>query len=322
MHQMTRVDVGVVTFNSADVTVDALRRLLELEGDRIRLLVHDNASTDGTADLVAEAIPSADVFRGDRNLGFGAAMNQLFARSTEEWFFALNSDAWPEPGAIDVLLETARRHPRAAAVAPRLQHPDGDLDHSTFPFPSLHIAAVTAVGGYRWLLPSRASRWSLPGAWQHDEARSVDWAIGAALLLRREAIEDVGGFDESFFMYAEDLEWCWRARRRGWDIRFEPAAVVCHIGNATGARVYGRSRTLAYLSNTYRFYRREHSLLSAAAYRALNTIGSARLWLIAVARRDAWGRQLWADHVRAALRPSAEGHDRPPAPDDAFVDRS
>jgi GT2 family glycosyltransferase len=312
---VVHVDVGIVTFNSLDVTRDALQRLVALEGHRIRLLVHDNASTDGTVDAIAAAVPTADIVRGDRNIGFAAAMNRLFARSTSSWFLALNPDAWPEPGALDALLEAAERHPRAAIVAPRVERPDGGLDHSTLPFPSLRVAAVTAVGGYRWLWPRVGRRLLLPGAWHHDRPREVDWAIGAALLMRRAAIDDVGGFDEAFFMYAEDLDWCWRARQRGWEVWFEPQALVRHVGNASGAAVYGRSRTLAFMANTYRFYRRHHGRLSTSAYRALNAMGSARLWSLARVRGDGGARELWADHVRAALAPAAGGLDRPPLSD-------
>ena len=157
---------------------------------------------------------------GAENLGYAAAMNRLLDRSDGPWFLALNSDAWPEPGAVARLVAVAERHPRAAVVAPRLERPDGTLEHSTHPFPSVTVAAVTAVGLYKRLGHRRARHLLLEGAWSHDEARPVDWAVGAAWLMRREAVLDVGPFDESFFMYVEDLEWCWRARARGWEVCF------------------------------------------------------------------------------------------------------
>jgi len=97
--------------------------------------------------------------------------------------------------------------------------------------------------------------------------------------MRRAALDDLGGFDERFFMYVEDLDWCWRARHRGWTIWFEPSAVVVHVGNASGAQRYGERRTRAYMTNTYRFYRREHGLAATAAYRFLNVLGAAKGYL-------------------------------------------
>ena len=308
---MDDVDVGMVTFNTRDVTVDALERFVASTSDLpVRLLVHDNASTDGSAAAIRERFPTADVVAGERNVGFAAGMNRLIERSSAPWFLALNSDAWPEPGAIETLVATGGEHPSAAAVAPRLLRPDGSLEHSTLPFPSLAVAAITAIGGYQRLLPKRSRRLALVGAWNHDEAREVDWAVGAALLIRRSALDAVGGFDESFFMYAEDLEWCWRARTRGWTIRFEPSAVVRHLGNVSGAKVYGRDRTKAHVENSYRFYRREHGRAATIAYRAMNVLGCGRLYVLARLRRDEEARAEWADHVRAHLSARTEARVR------------
>jgi hypothetical protein len=300
------VDVGVVTYNTRDLTVASLHRLVEAsDGCRLRLLVRDNGSSDGTADAVAAHFPEAEVDAGSENLGFAAGVNTLLARSTASWFLALNSDAWPEPGAIQRLVRAGETFPFAAAVAPRLERPDGTLEHSTYPFPSLEVAAVTGAGLYRRIGRRRAEALALEGSWMHDRPRSVDWAVGAALLFRREALEDIGGFDERFFMYVEDLEWAWRASRRGWEIRFEPAAAVRHVGNASGAATYGRRRTATYVHNTYRFYRRHHGLASTYAYRALNLAGSLRLYLRHRWRRNRAESEFWADHVRAHLNPAA-----------------
>ena len=163
------------------------------------------------------------------------------------------------------------------------------------------MAAITATGAYKRWWPDLSRRLMLVGAWDHDVAREVDWAVGAALLMRREALDEIGGFDESFFMYAEDLEWCWRARANGWSIWFEPAALVRHVWNASGRNTYADRRTKAYLLNTYRFYRRTHSAASTAAYRALSVAGVGRLYLAARLRRDQHARAHWAAHLRAHL---------------------
>ena len=300
-----------MTWNTADLTASALRRLLDSEqGADLRLLVHDNASSDGTPAAVAKAVPEADVESGAENLGFATAMNRLIARSDAPWFLALNSDAWPETGAVGALVRAAEEQPRAAVVAPRLERPDGTLEHSTHPFPSVKVAALAAVD-----LPRAMGRNDedllAHGSWQHDRRRVVDWAVGAALLMRRSALDDVGGFDERFFMYVEDLDWCWRAREKGWQVLFEPAAVVRHVGNASGERSYGRARATAYFRNTYRFYRWHHGPLSTATYRTCNLVGSARICAQGLFQRDRGLTRYGRDQLLVHLQP-VRGPDGPP----------
>ncbi len=297
------VDVGVVTWNTADLTVRALRHLLDTEqGARLRLLVRDNASTDGTPERIAAEVPEAEVDAGDRNVGFAAGMNTILARSSAPWFLALNSDAWPRPAAVGAMLAAASS-PHVAAVAPRLERPDGSLEHSTHPFPSLPVAGVMALGGHRWLPTALADRLLLEPAWDHTRARRVDWAVGAALLMRRAAIDDVGGFDERFFMYAEDLAWCHRARSRGWSIRFEPSAVVIHVGNASGASRYGGRRTRTYLENTHRWYLTTHGPLRSRLYRLLNAAAAVHEERRCRHRGDAEGARWWRSIRRLHLAP-------------------
>jgi len=310
-----RVDVGVVTWNTADLTAQALRHLLDHDqGADLRLLVRDNGSTDGTPDRLRQAVPEADVDAGRDNLGFAAGVNTLLRRSDAPWFLALNSDAWPAPGAIGRMVATASRSGRVAAVAPRLERPDGTLEHSTHPFPSLAVAAVTALGGERRLPHRVADRMLLEPAWDHRRDREVDWAVGAALLMRREAIDDVGGFDERFFMYAEDLAWCHRARSRGWSIRFDAGAVVVHVGNASGRSSYGGRRTRTYLENTHRWYLDQHGRARSTAYRLLSAAGAVRQERAARHRGDRATADFWREIRRVHLAPVPEvDTSRPPS---------
>jgi GT2 family glycosyltransferase len=296
-----RVDVGVVTWNTADLTATALRRLLDTDqGCDFRLLVRDNASTDGTAERIAREIPEAELEAGDENLGFAAGMNRLIARSDAPWFFALNPDAWPEPGAIGRLVRAAQLHPRAGAVVPRVEYPDGRLQHSTQPFPSLRVAATVA---FRWdkLSADEADDLFLEGSWMHDRPRRVDWAYGAAMLIPRPALDAIGGFDERFFFYAEDLEWCWRAHTRGWEIWFEPSAIVKHLESASGTQLYGGFKTRAHMRNSLRFYRRAHGTPAAVAWWGLNTAGGVVRLAGAMGRRNRDAIANWRGFLRAQI---------------------
>lgn len=295
------VDVGIVTWNTAQLTLEALHRLLDHDqGCDIRVLVHDNASSDDTARSIARAFPQVDVEAGTDNIGFARAVNRLMARGRSPWFLALNSDAWPEPGAIGTLVARAEALPRAAAVAPLLRAPDGTIEHSTHPFPSPWLAALDVLGGRRWLPRRLLEQWSLQGGWRHDRPRRVAWAVGAALLLRRAAVEDIGGFDERFFMYVEDLEWCWRARRRGWEVHFEPTAVVRHIRNVSGAVRFGQRRAALEAANLRVVLEEQWSPGKVRTYKALTVAADLEQLLLSRAggRKAAtrhWRRQTLAD---------------------------
>lgn len=300
-HERPRVDVGVLTWNTAELSADALRRLLDSDqGVDIRLLVRDNDSKDDTVSTLRRRVPEAEIDVGDTNLGFAAGVNTLLRRSTAPWFFLLNSDAWPAPGAIGRLVAAAGEHPRAACVVPRIETPEGQLQHTTHPFPSLRVAATT---GFRWdsISPQRADELFLEGTWMHDRARTVDWAHGAAWLMRRKAVEDIGGLDERFFFYAEDLEWCWRATTKGWEIWFEPSAVVQHVHSASGDQLLGDGRTRAHLHNALRFYRKAHGMPAAVAWWAVNVAGGAAHLAGSLRSRDRAAARRWRAYTGAQL---------------------
>lgn len=280
------VDVGVVTWNSAELTARALRHLLDSDqGCDIRLLVHDNGSEDGTPEAVARAVPEAEIEVSPVNLGFAAAMNRLLDRSSRPWFWALNSDAWPEPGALRRLVDAGREHERAGALCPALLRPDGTPEVGVHPFPSLGLAALEASGARHWL-PARLLERLLLSEAPPATPRGVDWSVGAALLLRRAAVELVGGFDDRYFMYVEDLDWCWRARAAGWHVRFEPAAVVRHVGNASGEKRFGRGRLALEQANLRTFLDGALGPRRARAYRTLEAVACAEEELLARLRCD------------------------------------
>jgi N-acetylglucosaminyl-diphospho-decaprenol L-rhamnosyltransferase len=287
---VTRVDVGVVTWNTRDVTVEALRRLLETDhGVDVRVLVRDHASHDGTADAV-EAL-GVQVDRHDGNPGFAAGVNALVRRSDASLFLALNSDAWPEPGALGRLVAALEQHPRAAVVAPSLRRPDGTPEPVALPFPGLRTAARSAFG--------------TPALAQPTSTAEADWLVGAALLLRRAALDEVGGLDESFHMYAEDVEWCWRVRQAGWQVLVEPSAVVVHVGGASADQAFGSGRSAAVTRSTDLFLRRTRGPVVARAYQGLAACGAARRLLAARRRGDAGLAAHWRRELAAAVRTGA-----------------
>ena len=189
------------------------------------IIVVDNASTDDSLTWAG----SARVIANDENVGFARANNQAFAQSRSPFVFLLNADAEVLDGTIDRLMATLREHPRAAICAPRLVNPDGSLQPSVWPNPltPLHIL-VSGLGLGRLLPRGLRGRLLFADQWTYDALAEVPMAGGAALMVRREAIDAVGGFAESFAMYGEDDEWCLRMRRAGWVVLFDPRATVMH----------------------------------------------------------------------------------------------
>ena len=228
------LSVIVISYNTREMTLDCLRALYAGLGNlKAEVLVIDNASTDGSAEAVRAAFPTAQVIENNGNAGFGAANNQAMLLASGEYFLLLNSDAFVEPEAVPALVGYARSRPEIGAAGPRLLNGDGTLQLSCFRYPSplgvwleqLWVSALLpnhpVLGYYR--------------RWGHDRERLVDFVIGACLLVRREAYTQVGGFDDSFFMYQEETDWQRRMHNRGWKIGFTPEAQVTHLGGASGA---------------------------------------------------------------------------------------
>lgn len=304
MTDLPAVDVLVVTYNTADLTAAALRRLLDVDqGAALTVLVHDNASADGTAAVLAQRVPEARVEVGTDNLGFADGVNRLFARSTAPWLLVLNSDAWPDPGTVGRLVEVARKHPEAGIVAPRLESPDGVLEQSTHPTPSVLSAWSAALSADSWA-PRWAAPWFPAATWGHDEPRDVDWAVGAAWLVRRAALEQTGPLDTTLFMYGEDVEWCLRMRDHGWTVRFDPSVLVRHVGDASGEQAYaGNARAQAWVRNDLLLYRRRSKATSV--YALGRAVGARRAARAAARRGNSEGAAHWRAVAAAYLTRSS-----------------
>jgi N-acetylglucosaminyl-diphospho-decaprenol L-rhamnosyltransferase len=227
----------------------------------------DNGSADGSADMVRSEFPNARVVASERNLGFGGAVNLVARRTTSPWLLVANADVRLEPGAVEALVAALERDTGAGAVAPRLILPDGRTQHSVFAFPSLWFAALFALG-------VAGDRLCVPGRWDDRRARRVPWAVGALLLVRREAFAAVGGFDERHWMYAEDLDLGWRLSQAGWATRYEPRAVVHHESAASTAAVWGEARRDRWQRASYAWVLRRRGPLRMRALALVNLVGS------------------------------------------------
>jgi len=198
------------------------------------VILVDCASTDGTAAVVRDRFPEVQLIELDVNLGYGTALNEGARLASGSYLLLMNADAWPErPDSIERLVAFAVGHPSAGALGPRLLNPDGSLQRSVRGFPTLWRLATEYLF-LRWLNPrSRALNAFYGADFDHNSVRDADFLVGAVLLVRRQAFEDVGGFDPSFFMFNEEVDLCYRLRQAGWDVVFVPVAEFVHIGGAS-----------------------------------------------------------------------------------------
>jgi GT2 family glycosyltransferase len=225
--------VVVVTYNA----LPWLEQCLDSVRGR-EVVVVDHGSTDGTLDVVRERYPDVRVLEQE-NKGMGGGNNAGMQAATGRYFFLLNSDAWVVGEGLDRLVAYADAHPDVAVVGPRLRNTDGSLQRSVRAEPTLWRLATEYLFIRKLAPGSRLLNPLYAGGFDHETEREADWLYGPALLVRRAAVEEVGPFDEAFFMFSEEVDWMTRFRRAGWKVVFYPGAEVVHVSGAThGGRMY------------------------------------------------------------------------------------
>jgi GT2 family glycosyltransferase len=288
-----RVDVVVVTYRSADTIVGAVQPLTGL--DTVRVIVVDNASDDGTVDALAglrvEVLAQAD------NRGFAHGCNVGIAAGDAPYVLLLNPDARLDGAALRTLVDELERDADAGIVAPRILEPDGSLDFSLRRFPRLRSSLAQAFFLHR-VFP--AAKWTdevIRDPSAYDAAHGVEWASGACLLVRRPLLERLGGLDEGFFLYSEDVDLCARVWKEGFEVRYVPAAVAQHEGGASAPR----AQLLPILAASRIRYSRKHdSGQVTLLLRGTLALGSATH---AVVGRGAGARRGHLRALRVALTP-------------------
>jgi N-acetylglucosaminyl-diphospho-decaprenol L-rhamnosyltransferase len=238
---MIDLTVVLVSWNVIALLRDCLNSIAAGVGELTHeIVVVDNASTDGSADLVATEFPNVKLIRNQGNVGFARANNQGIAIGSGRCVLLLNSDTLVRPDALIELVAFMDQHARVGAVCPRLVLPGGEPQAFAFGGdPS--IGHLMKRGLYRMLLRRSVHNW------RTDQVQAVDWVSGACLLVRRAVIDQVGGLDENIFMYFEDADWCKRIREAGWRVMFNPQIEIVHLGgqslaqNPAAREAYDRS---------------------------------------------------------------------------------
>jgi GT2 family glycosyltransferase len=263
------VTVAIVSHGNRELALACLAALTnEVERKhRVEVIVLDNASEDGSADAIRSSFPAIRLLARATRAGFGANHNEIAASAKGRHIFMLNDDTIVGPGTIDALADFLDLNPQVAVAAPLIR--SGDREPYTFVlrFPSL----PRAVGAALW-------PWSPLERWSGREPRRVDWVNGCAMMVRRSAFGQTGGFDEGFFMYAEEKDLCKRLADLGWEVVLVPGGDVVHFGESSTEAV--PTRRASEFRRSQRYYNRKHlGPRTASIIRVLAALESLQLWL-------------------------------------------
>jgi len=276
---MPDLSVIIVNWNVRDLLRRCLHSILaNLPACQLEIIVVDNGSTDGSPEMVRTEFPQVHLLANPDNRGFTGANNQGLAVARGRYVLLLNPDTEVVGDALETLVAFADVHPDVGVVGPQLLNPDGTVQSSRRRFPTLATALLEST----WLQPY-APRRLLARYYvldrPDDEVQDVDWVTGAALMARREAVEQVGPLDEGFFMYSEELDWCRRFRAAGWRVVYLPTARIIHHEGKSSEQVLP-ARHIHFQTSKIRYFRKYHGPAAAEVLR-LVLLGNY-LWQIGV----------------------------------------
>ena len=258
------LSIIIVNWNTRDLVMQCLASVYANSPDKTEVIVVDNASTDGSAAAVSSRFSQVRLIQNRENVGFAQANNQAIQECTGRYVLLLNSDAQVLPGGLETLVQFMKTHPEAGAAGARILNPDGSLQLSCYPAPTLtrelwrllHLDTLWPYGEYRMT------------GWNLETPREVETMLGACLILRREALDQTGLLDSDYFMYSEEIDLCYRLRRKGWHLYWMPLAQVTHYGGQSTQQVASKMFLQLYQSKIL-YFRKHHGRLSALVYKLI-----------------------------------------------------
>jgi GT2 family glycosyltransferase len=292
---MIDLAVVIVTWNTRELTLEALRSLcvdLGNSGLITDVWVVDSASTDGTAEVVKSEFPQVKLIASEKNLGFAGGNNaalreigfgKLKDNELPKAVYLLNSDTITQLDATRTLYDVLMSHDRLGVVGARLSYADGSFQHSGFHFPGLKQLWVEFFPTPGRFVESAFNGRYPRRLYESGQPFSVDFTLGATIMLKREVVQQTGMFDEQFFMYCEEIDWAWRIRKAGWEILCVPAAHVIHLGGQSTKQVHSRSIVNLWTSRLLLF-RKHYPLWKWLIARGMIALG---MWLKARQARNA-----------------------------------
>jgi GT2 family glycosyltransferase len=287
-HAATRaIDVLLVSFNSGHLLQRLRDSLLQAarDGLSLRLLAVDNASPDGSGDMLRAGLPCEVFIQNTVNVGFGRANNQLLEHVRSDYVLLLNTDAFVQPETIATSVRYMDAHPRCGVLGVRLTDEEGGLQPSRRSFPTPLTTFLRRTGLVKWL-PVRGARDDIDE--DHAKEAECDWVPGCYYLVRRAVLDTVGLFDPRFFLYFEEVDHCRRVREAGWTVGYLPAASVVHVGGESARTVASLSQhrqiSALQVESELLYMRKHFALTGLALHMLLVTVGDVVLALKDVLR--------------------------------------
>lgn len=265
---MIDLSVVIVNWNTSELLIQCLESIFNAESSlTFEVVVVDNGSTDNSVQITSGHFPQVRIIANDRNLGFAMANNQGIRAGSARYHLILNSDTIVRPKSLDMLVQYADEHVEAGMVGPKLLNMDGTLQESWAEFPSFW-SEITGK-------PIRNRRPIGDPCFAYD----VDSILGACMLVRKEVVRSIGVLDEAYFMYSEEIDWCFRIKRGGWQIHYYPASEIFHIGGASASMNSLRQLSLLY-QNKILFFSKNYGYFKSLMLRygliLANCFGIAR----------------------------------------------
>jgi N-acetylglucosaminyl-diphospho-decaprenol L-rhamnosyltransferase len=245
---------------------------------RSEVIVVDNASSDGSADMVCQEFPSVQLIASQVNRGFTGGNNLGLEQSRGRYVLLLNPDTEVIGDALAQMIKYMEEHPSTGVLGPRLLYPDGRVQPSRRRFPTLATAFLESTLLQQWWPENETLRRYYIADVPDDAVQEVDWLVGACLLLRRKTLEQVGPFDEGFFMYFEELDWCHRCRAQGWKVVYLPTAQIIHHEGSSSGQVIA-TRHLHFQRSKLYYVRKYMGVWQAEALRLFLLATHACQWL-------------------------------------------
>ncbi|MGQ9602714.1 MAG: glycosyltransferase [bacterium] len=256
------ISIIIVSYNTRDLLRNCLRSILNDDSGLIsEIIVVDNNSSDGSPEMVSQEFPGVTLIRNQQNLGYAKAVNQGIQKSKSDYFLILNPDIEVLEGAIINLWRFMESHQDAGIAGAQLLNPDGSIQLSCRTFYTFTVFLLRRTPLGRLFPDAKLLKKHLMMDWDHQSDREVDWVIGACLMVRRSAFESVGGMDERFFLYFEDVDWCYRMRKNGWQVYYVHSAKMKHLHRRDSARLLPTKNVAAHFLSMMHFYDKWDSII-------------------------------------------------------------
>ena len=284
------LSIVIVNWNTRDLLRDCLNSVSDaIEALSVEVLVVDNASKDNSCTMVREEFPNVRLIESESNLGFAGGNNLALARATGRYVLLLNTDTLVHGNVLAQAVAWLDRHPDVGVLGPRVLNTDGSIQASCSAFPSLRHLAMQTLG------LTKLAKWDsyrMTG-WDRSSERRVEVISGAAMFVRRAAMEEVGLLDENFFFYGEETDWCRRYAKAGWALVFAPIPEITHFGNGSAAKLNHR-RDVLMTEGTTRLHKKHGGYFAALACFVMLTahnVSRAIFWSIASVVKGSQARE-------------------------------